>query len=82
MLSLQEMFDTQAEFTFEQAQLLGSINQMWFKYASMESNPENTRAYHFELKEIADKYRLDYRLPTHMGVVEAVKGVGSPATLH
>ena len=79
MITMQELFDSQSEFTTEQVGLLNSFNKLWSKYDHETDLDNFSDGYHKDLKEIADKYDVGYTEPKYRS---GLKGVGSSVTIH
>jgi len=84
MISPQELFNSQAEFT---PQLVGILNEMidlQKRYHHETGNTTFSEPYYKELKEIADNHELEYTEPKFRSGLKGMNGgVGStPVTLH
>lgn len=82
LVTLQELFDSQATFSPAHVGLMLDINKLWESMEHETSNPSWSLSYHEKLQAVADKHGLNYDLPKHMGSLKAVEGVGSPTTIH
>lgn len=78
MITLQELFDSQSEFTPDQVGMLNSFTKLWSKYDHETNNDEFTDSYYKDLKLIADHYEVNYTEPKYRA---GLKGVGSPITI-
>ena len=79
MITMQELFDSQSEFTPTQVGMLNSFTKLWLKYDHETDDDSFSDSYHKELKEIADHYEVCYTEPKFRA---GLKGVGSTATVH
>jgi len=82
-VSLQELFDSQACFRPKDAGLLfNDFDNLFKKYKHETMNEEWSASYFESLKDIADKYELEYTVPKYLGNLSLAGGVGSTTTLH
>lgn len=81
-LTLQELFDTQSEFSPKEIGVLVDTQKVWEKYSEEYLQATWSPAYHRDMKAVADKYGIQYKIPSHMGNLTGVEGVGSTTTLH
>lgn len=78
-LTLQELFDSQAEFGPAHIHLLYSFNKLWEKYHVEAEKGKMSLAYYKSLKELADQHALSYTEPVYRN---GLREVGTSPTLH
>ncbi len=79
-ITMQELFDSQADFNKTQASLLMAFNDNWDKHLGNVKDNEWTDEYYKDLKAIADEHEVEYTEPKFRG---GLRGVGMPsATIH
>lgn len=79
MITLQELFESQSEFSTEHVGMLNAFTKLWLKYDHETNNDTFSEEYHEDLKLIADHYEVSYTEPKFRA---GLKGVGSPITIH
>lgn len=78
-LTLQELFDSQSEFSPAHVGMLNAFNKLFLKYDNENNYRRFSDGYYKEMKEIADEYGVNYTEPKFR---YGLQGVDTSPTLH
>lgn len=81
-VTLQDLFEGQASFTPKNVGIILDFQELWEKHKPSSDQDEWPVSYYNDLSDIAAKYNVSYKSPTHLGVLKSVTEVGSSAVLH
>ena len=79
LITMQELFDSQAEFNKQMASLLKAFDNNWGKHLGNKEDDEWTDEYYKDLKAIADEHEVEYTEPKFRG---GLQGVDISPTIH
>lgn len=78
-VTLQEIFDSQVEFTPSQVCVILGIHNIWTKYHAEAKSGAFPSTYYKEMKELADEHEVKYTEPVFR---KGLREVSTSPTLH